>query len=287
MKPDITYDIDLPNDEELERLTRYVGGYMTDAEVELFDRQLENDQEFFYRMAPMLDAWYSPDPLPIEIETLEGLEQKEADERRRVGQSHRGGTPRWRRPFMAFATIAAAAEVLFVIAQGGSRAAPEMARMVAHALPADSLPRGQAQAPLLNDPAVGSNASHQPTPPGAIHPKMVAVAKQKPIDPAVESAVAAWAAAPLDAATTSAAAPVGAMPLSPVVPAPVYTPQIDTVTIASEGAQATSGAEAPTHSRWPSWLHWPPWRKKTIRPRELIEPRNDLTTHLWNPGDIS
>lgn len=66
-------EITLPSDEELEVLADYLSGSMSSADAAAFDRQLETDAEFFYRMAPMLDVWYSKEPLPVAKKTSTGV----------------------------------------------------------------------------------------------------------------------------------------------------------------------------------------------------------------------
>src|SRR5689334_7605822 len=63
MKPGNFGEPRLATDEELAILTDYVGGFMTAAEEEAFERRLEEDSAFFLRVAPILDVWYSRDPL--------------------------------------------------------------------------------------------------------------------------------------------------------------------------------------------------------------------------------
>ena len=56
MKADLYIEAGLPSDEELERITDYVGHYMTPAERDAFEAQMRDDAAFFYRVAPVLDA---------------------------------------------------------------------------------------------------------------------------------------------------------------------------------------------------------------------------------------
>ena len=64
----------MPDDNELMLLTEYVGGFMSDAEVERFEQRLVDDMDFFDRMEPFLDAWYAPGILPTEVEIAKRLE---------------------------------------------------------------------------------------------------------------------------------------------------------------------------------------------------------------------
>ena len=49
---------------ELSRLADYVSGAMSAAEAEQFENELRSDREFFERMEPLLDVFYSREPLP-------------------------------------------------------------------------------------------------------------------------------------------------------------------------------------------------------------------------------
>ena len=65
---------DLPDDEELMRITKYVSGSMTEAQADTFEEQLADDEEFFERVSPLLDAWYAPGLTPTEIETAKRMQ---------------------------------------------------------------------------------------------------------------------------------------------------------------------------------------------------------------------
>ena len=49
-------------DAEVAYVSRYVGGFMDDAEEREFERKLGEDEGFFYRVGPLLKAWYSHTP---------------------------------------------------------------------------------------------------------------------------------------------------------------------------------------------------------------------------------
>src|SRR4051812_4979130 len=59
-----TSAIVLPTDAELERIADYVSGAMSSEEREAFRTQLRTDAQFFYRVAPVLDLWYSTPKTP-------------------------------------------------------------------------------------------------------------------------------------------------------------------------------------------------------------------------------
>jgi hypothetical protein len=53
---------------ELEALTQYLGGRMSDGEELEFEKRLETDGGFRARVGPVLTACYMDDLLPIEVE---------------------------------------------------------------------------------------------------------------------------------------------------------------------------------------------------------------------------
>lgn len=79
MKPALLTDdmIALPSDAEFDLVNRYTGGRMTDAEAAVFEEKLD-DPAFFYRVAPLMKAWYKREPLPIEIEIGDRIEARRA-----------------------------------------------------------------------------------------------------------------------------------------------------------------------------------------------------------------
>src|SRR6185437_3220268 len=50
----------LPSDDEMDLFSRYTAGSMNDQELDEFDDQMAQDDEFFGRMAPMLMLWKVP-----------------------------------------------------------------------------------------------------------------------------------------------------------------------------------------------------------------------------------
>jgi hypothetical protein len=250
----------VPDDPDVRDVAEYVAGVMTDAQAEAFETRLAVDDALFRRVGPFLEAWVSPHVLPAEVEIGKAIERDRAVARRRTRTMHVAG----------YLTAAAA---LIGLVQVGVVEFASLER-------ADST-RTLVQAPVRqHDPSTGAQPSERqpqtpktivtggPRKPAATHPKQVAVVKPTPVDPATERAVAAWAAAPVSAVVTSSV-PVGEMPVPPVVPAPVYTPQIDSATVPGQGTQVVSGVPEPTGSRWPTWLPhlphipripWPPHR---------------------------
>src|SRR3954464_2730373 len=80
---------ELPNDGDIELLVGYVGRFMTDAEAEAFEARLVDDEEFFDRVSPMLDAWYTPGPTLTGVETARRM----VKEGRLPATSHRQRWP--------------------------------------------------------------------------------------------------------------------------------------------------------------------------------------------------
>jgi len=70
------------DDAELSLITDYVGGFMSEAETKAFEAQMEDDEGFFYRVAPLLDFWFMKEPLPIETETAKQIHEEAAARRR-------------------------------------------------------------------------------------------------------------------------------------------------------------------------------------------------------------
>lgn len=112
MTTDINASGSLPTDDEMDLLTDYLGGCLSEEDHQAFDRRLEEDEEFFYRMAPLLDFWYSPDMLPAEMETLRELR---ADRPAVEPAAHSGfgrAAAWWHRQWVQLGTLAAASVVL-------------------------------------------------------------------------------------------------------------------------------------------------------------------------------
>jgi hypothetical protein len=193
MKPELFVETDLPNDQELERLTRYVGGYMSPEEVELFDRRLEEDREFFYRMAPMLDAWYA-EPLPIELEVLAELDARERQEAAAIRPmlvSQPVRRTRWR-PLVGWGGVALAAEVLLTFVRVGTQAT-QVTQMVAQT-PRDTVPAVVApptQAPLVVVEHPRAPRRTAPVVVASVEPAVIAEPTAPKTDSATERMVAA------------------------------------------------------------------------------------------------
>jgi hypothetical protein len=112
MTTDINASGTLPTDDEMDLLTDYLGGYLSEEDHQGFERRLEEDEDFFYRMAPMLDFWYSPDVLPAEMETLRELR---ADRPALEPATHSGlgrAAAWWHRQWVQLGTLAAASTLL-------------------------------------------------------------------------------------------------------------------------------------------------------------------------------
>jgi hypothetical protein len=105
----------LPNDEELELLTDYIGGYMSGSEAEAFENRMREDDEFFFRMAPMLDAWYLGKQTVGPIPTDEELDRELAGRSVIPIASRR----KWRIVPIATLLAALAAEIVVFIVQIG------------------------------------------------------------------------------------------------------------------------------------------------------------------------
>jgi hypothetical protein len=110
MTTDLYIEAGLPSDEELERITDYVGHFMTPAERTAFDTQLQDDDAFFYRVAPVIDAWYGTGSPPA----------AEIDQPR---------PSRWPRRVAAFATFAVAAGLLLMVKGGTQKHADAPSRV--------------------------------------------------------------------------------------------------------------------------------------------------------------
>ncbi len=285
MKTDRYIKVGLPSDDELDLLTDYIGGLMTTAEVEAFKRRMEEDDEFFFRVAPVVDGWYSPDSLSIGTVTLAELERREAEERRHAVVSRPHRARRWRRPFMAVAgvgSLVVAAEVLFVIVQAGLRVGPTVAPMVAHVADPKPSPAPVHAGPLSpNVTNVQRTAPKRTTP--REHPQVTQVAAVTPktIDTAAQRAtVAAVAntdsvvAPPVTSVVTVQVATMDSTPAkvdstTPKVDAAAtkvdtaaakrdsMLAKVDTTWVPGEGTTIIKGDGRPKNRRW-----WWPWGRK-------------------------
>jgi hypothetical protein len=134
----------LPDDHELELLTDYVGGFMSDEQVEEFENRLMRDEDFFSRMEPFLDEWYAPGVLPAEIEIAQRLGAERGT--RVIPLGRRLG--RYRRHVIGAVTIAAAAAVSFALISPRRRAAvAPPTHLAQHVAPRDTLPGPRPPAP--------------------------------------------------------------------------------------------------------------------------------------------
>jgi hypothetical protein len=103
----------LADDSELELLSEYCGGSMTEEQMQAFERRLAEDEAFFDRVAPFLKIWYSRKPLVTVVSAPQHLPA--------VATVEHAGAPAprrtvWRRPqtYGRLATLVAAAAVAFV-----------------------------------------------------------------------------------------------------------------------------------------------------------------------------
>ena len=71
MTTNMTIDIGAPSDAELEQLAVYISGYMTRAERDAFEARVVEDEAFFLRVTPVLDAWYMDSPSPVATSAAE------------------------------------------------------------------------------------------------------------------------------------------------------------------------------------------------------------------------
>lgn len=55
---------EVATDEDLELVTLYLGGFMTEAQEADFDERLATDEPFFMRVSPYIKAWYSKESIP-------------------------------------------------------------------------------------------------------------------------------------------------------------------------------------------------------------------------------
>jgi hypothetical protein len=85
----ITYiDPTLPNDEELELITRYLGGALTQEEEDAFDDRMMRDDAFLEKALPIMKVWYAPPPSVIAAgEALKArlvVQRQRREHRRRI-----------------------------------------------------------------------------------------------------------------------------------------------------------------------------------------------------------
>src|SRR5258707_335511 len=107
----------LPDDAELALLTEYVGGFMDEAGTQAFEDRLRDDEEFFARMSPMLDAWCAPGLTPAE-------DAYAAFDERRRAQALRAKSRASRRRWMLGFSGAIAAALMLTIGQINGRRSP-------------------------------------------------------------------------------------------------------------------------------------------------------------------
>jgi hypothetical protein len=203
-------DPQLPDDQELERLTEYVGGFMTDAEAEQFEERLMDDEDFFERMEPLLDEWYAPGVLPIELEIAQRLE---ADSGSRVVRLRRRLTGY--RVHAAAIAIAAALVFAVIQARHGTVVAPPT--HVAHTVAPSDTPAGaRAPAPSAKQPSPRRRTSGH-TRVASRAPVVVAIPGETIADRAVaDSAMRAAGAMPSAQSTRQ-----GAVIRSEIAPIPI------------------------------------------------------------------
>ena len=190
MNADLYIEAGLPSDEELERITDYVGHYMTRAERDAFEAQLQDDDAFFYRVAPVIDAWYGTGSRP----GVEFAGQQAAVRRRQSSEVRDVRPSRWPRR-LAFATLATAAGLFLMVREGThgrTDAPPTVAKNSLPPTPA-SPPRTIVVPPRPTGVAVRPHIT-QPLPTPA---PVVAVTEPDPVlvtvDSTAEAAIARWA----------------------------------------------------------------------------------------------
>ena len=184
MSTDVYIEAGLPNDEEVELLADYIGGYMIATEVETFETRMEQDEAFFFRMAPMLDAWYLGKRPRLTIVTR-AADRHDADERILPIAPLRGART------MGVAGLLTAAAAVFAVVQFASREPVQVAPGLAQLPPSHASGRsGQAQvvAPVHS---IGANRAATP-------PKETQLAlSPMSVDSATELAIDGWMAVPL------------------------------------------------------------------------------------------
>jgi hypothetical protein len=74
----------LADDQELLLLTDYVMGALSEAERNAFEQRMDEDTDFFLRVAPILDVWYSDIEVPAEVEPAKETERKPVRMRRPI-----------------------------------------------------------------------------------------------------------------------------------------------------------------------------------------------------------
>src|SRR5258708_5519922 len=135
MTTDINPSGTLPTDDEMDLLTDYLGGCLSEEGRQRFDRRLEEAEEFFYRLAPLPGFWYSPDMLPAERETLREL-RASRPALEPAPHSGLGRAAAWWHRQRGQLAILAAAIVVFAVTIIRELSAPQVVPMMAtHAIP--------------------------------------------------------------------------------------------------------------------------------------------------------
>jgi hypothetical protein len=109
----------LPDDAEVEEITRYTSGMMTPSEAIRFEERLTTDRAFFYRTAPMLKVWYARKPTSAEMTALRGsavrISPAEPRAQMRRHMLAALGSAATMRELIAVAGIAAAVTFIYVM----------------------------------------------------------------------------------------------------------------------------------------------------------------------------
>jgi hypothetical protein len=148
----------LPDDEELDRFTNYVGGFMTEADMAAFDEQLASDEAFYHRMAPMLKAWYTPTPAPSIMQAGARIKQRRTRVRWHILTAL--GSAASIKPLIAAASLAAASATFAYLRvqreRGFDNAAPQAVALT----PRDTTHKLPTQSPPTKTIAVAITAKH-------------------------------------------------------------------------------------------------------------------------------
>jgi hypothetical protein len=154
MRPHLFLEPDLPHGKELERLTDYVGGFMSEADEAAFDEQLASDEAFYHRMAPMLKVWYVRTLPPSIMQAGVRLNQRLADTQRRAIDRRRAWGVTLTRAAAAALVIFGAVEtgVVQFAFRGHADVGPTLAQAPVRRLPS-SEPAQNPQAPAHGAPA--------------------------------------------------------------------------------------------------------------------------------------
>jgi hypothetical protein len=214
MTTDINASGTLPTDDEMDLLTDYLGGYLSEEDRQGFDRRLEEDEDFFYRMAPMLDFWYSPDVLPAEMETLRELRAGRPALEPATHSGFGRAAAWWHRQWAQLGTLAAAS-VLFgatlIRALSSPQVMPMTATQAIHR-PADT-PHQAVAVAVLPKPTIHSRSIAAPPTPG--EPQIS--------DRAIEDALVASITRAVPEAHSAA---VGAVPATEVQAMPITAVEV-------------------------------------------------------------